>query len=157
MKPGIRARYAGVERHGYHTVRLRDGISSGGSTSWVYAGKDYRGWWNDILGLLHPRFVVYLRSVVVIPTVHGGVSCRWFTLRFSPPICLGCRTPTVPTTATSVVNICYKIERYQDEQLELLSIFVGHPYRNACVPGMTSNSCVFRAAATCTRLSGSNA
>ena len=50
-----------------------DTVSGTLTSSWVYAGKDYRGWWKDILGLLHPRFVVYLRSVMVISTVHGGV------------------------------------------------------------------------------------
>jgi len=54
---GIRARYAGVDRHGYHTVSHRDGISSGGNTSWVHAGKDCRGWWK---GIRSCRFV-YLR------------------------------------------------------------------------------------------------
>jgi len=32
--------------------------------------------------------LVYLRTVMVIPTVHTGVCCRWFMLRLSPPICL---------------------------------------------------------------------
>ena len=41
---GIRARCAGVDRHGYHTVSHRDGITSGGNTYWMHAGKHYRGW-----------------------------------------------------------------------------------------------------------------
>jgi len=31
--------------------------------------------------------LVYLRSVVVTPSVHGEFCCRWFMLRLPPPIC----------------------------------------------------------------------
>jgi len=74
----IQARYAGVDRHWYHTVSHRDRISSGGNTPWVHAGKDRRGWWKGILGLLHSCCFDYLRSVTYL---RWEFCCRWFTLR----------------------------------------------------------------------------
>ena len=32
-----------------------------------------------------PVLLIYLRSVIVIPNVHGEFCCRWFTLWLSPP------------------------------------------------------------------------
>ena len=46
---GIRARCAGVDCHGYHTVSHRDGTP----TDCIHGGKDCGGWWKAILGLLH--------------------------------------------------------------------------------------------------------
>ena len=90
---GIRARYAGLDHPpGYRTVSHRDGISSRGNTSRVRAGRIAEAGGKAYSDFYVLAFLVYLRSVIVIPTVYweAKFGCCWFTLRLSPPpICLG--------------------------------------------------------------------